>query len=417
MVKERIWTKNFICLTVTNSLANVASHMIMPVVPLLILSLGGTETHVGLLTTAFVISSIFIRMFLGILIRKLGRMVVGYAGVILTAIAIGLFCIAGSVGMTAVLRVAQGFGFGVTTTLFIAIVADILPDSRRGEGIGFFTMGVVIAMSIGPAISVIVMEKYGFNYAFLLSAVFPMIAALCLLFYKPPGRASADAADASGAVGAPAQEVGEHYPDEYEAEIKKPPKKESDLRILIKPTSLFLAVLLIINGMCRTADMNYISIFAKVRELDYLAWYFTVQTIASITVRFFVGRIADRKGRSWVIIPGGISIIMAMVLLSVAQAGEVMLLAGFLNGIGIGVLVPSMQLWMFDTFGPSRRDLASAMYFNFYDVGVSVGAILLGLLAEHVGYTFMWQATAIAAVLFLVLYLCFGRERRTAKLP
>jgi len=375
--------------------------------------MGGTETHVGLLTTAFVISSIIMRIFLGLVIRRVGRMVTAYAGVILTGAAIALYCIAGSVGATMLLRVAQGLAFGITTTIFIAIVADILPDTRRGEGIGYFTMGVVIAMSIGPAISVIVMERYGFNEAFLVSAALPLVAALCLLFYKPAKSATTAVNTPADVPEVPAaQEIIECEPgvNDTEEEVRA---KGSVLRTFLTRGVIFMAVLLIINGMCRTADMNYISIFAKIRELKYLAWYFTVQTIASITVRFFVGKIADRKGRSWVIIPGGIAILIAMVLLSVANTGEIMLIAGFINGIGIGAIVPTMQVWMFDTFGPKRRDMASAFYFNFYDVGVSVGAILLGLLAEHINYTFMWLTTAFAALLFLVLYTCFGRERRS----
>lgn len=388
-MKERIWTKNFISLMSSCALYNMATQMIMPIIPLFIVAMGATETQVGLLATAFFVSSIITRLLVNILIKWIRRLHLAYLGMLLAVIVIALFCIAETVGVTAILRIAQGVGFGIITTLLTAMGADALPDSRRGEGIGYFGMGVVLAMTIAPIISISLMESFGFNQVFLVSAGVPLVAAVILSLYKPPPH-----------VKEPTQEIR---------------KKEPILQQLFEPKASFQAALVILTGLCRSADMNFIAIFAELRKLEYLALYFSVQTVASFLTRLFAGRISDRKGRSWVLIPGGIAVLVAMVMLSVAQSGEVMLLAGFFNGIGIGVLVPGMQVWLFEIVAAEKRNVASSMYFNFYDIGVSVGAILLGVIAENLGYSWMWQTTAFSAFLFLVLYIFFGRKHAGIK--
>ena len=391
--KDRIWTKGFTTLTLSNAFNNVGIQMLVPTIPLYLVALGATESQVGLVATSFFVSSIITRLFINLLLTRIGKTQTLFAGVLLTAAVIALYGVTDSVGAAAAMRVAQGLGFGTTTTIFTTLAADFLPDSRRGEGIGYFSMGVVLGASIAPAISLSLMDAYGFQIMFFSAACFSLLASVGVWFSK--GSLSAETHAAESVPESGVREVFWH--------------NLFDSRLTLQ------ALMLILLGLCRSADMNFIALFALERQLDHLALYFSLQTLVAFCIRFFMGYIMDRKGRNWILIPGGCAVLIAMLILSAARSGAVMLVAGFFHGMGVGMLVPGMQVWLFSRVGPEKRNIASATYFNFYDIGISVGAVILGLLAEKVGYTVMYLVSAGSAVLYLIGYICISvRERNSS---
>ena len=392
MEKEKIWTKSFIVIVFANMFNNVGVQMLMPTIPLYLVALGATESQVGLVATSFFVSSILTRFFISVLLQRIGKKLTLFSGVLLTAVVIALYGLTHSVGAAAAMRIAQGLGFGTTTTIFTALAADHLPDSRRGEGIGYFSMGVVFAMTVAPAIGLFMRDNYGFHPMFFVAAAFSFISAVGVRFFMKPSPVNTTA------------------PENVEKEENE--AETGFLSKLYDPKLTLPALLLILLGLCRSADMNFVALFAEARNLEHLALYFAIQTTTSFGIRFFTGQVSDRRGRNWVLIPGGCAVLASLTLLSFAKTTGLFLLSSFFNGLGVGVLVPGMQVWMFSRVGSEKRNVASATYFNFYDVGVSIGAILLGYLAEYVGYTAMYRTAACSAVLYLIFYVLVGRERR-----
>ncbi|MDR2487608.1 MAG: MFS transporter, partial [Clostridiales Family XIII bacterium] len=120
---------------------------------------------------------------------------------------------------------------------------------------------------------------------------------------------------------------------------------------------------------------------------------------------FWTGRLFDRHGPAWSILPGGISWLIAYAIMSTADNIGVLLLAGFFSGIGMGALLPAMQTWCISRVGAERRSVASALYFNFYDIGIGIGAILVGFLFEIFGVrpTFLFASACMGV--FLIVFL------------
>ncbi len=66
-------------------------------------------------------------------------------------------------------RIIQGFSFGISGTANMALVAEIIPKERLGEGLGYFGLGQVVSQVIGPVIGVAMKEHMGFRALFLYS--------------------------------------------------------------------------------------------------------------------------------------------------------------------------------------------------------------------------------------------------------
>ena len=367
--------------------------MLIPIIPLYLVSLGATESQVGMIATMFFIASIVTRLFLNILLRRTGRKLVLMAGMSLTAVVMLLYGLLASIAANAALRFFGGVGFGITTTIATAMAADFLPDSRRGQGIGYFTMGSVVAMTAAPALAIFLMDNYGFPPVFYTAAGFSLLSAMLLLLTGEPVITGEAMAVGNGHRGSAFQ-----------------------WRNLFDRKLIVASCLLLLFSISRSGDSSYISLFAEARGLKYLSLYFVIQTVTMFFVRFVIGRIIDRKGRNWVLIPGGFAMLALCVTLSLAYTDAVMLIGAFFSGLAIGVISPSMQVWMFGAVAPEKRNVASATYYNFTDIGVSIGSLLMGFTAEHYGYTIMYRVAACSALLYIISYITIGREKAGKRL-
>jgi predicted MFS family arabinose efflux permease len=104
---------------------------------------------------------------------------------------------------------------------------------------------------------------------------------------------------------------------------------------------------------------------------------------------------------------------IASVLLYFTDSMGMLLLSGIFYGAGFGALFPALQAWVINLVKPERRGVATATYYNFFDIGIGLGSILLGVVVTLTSYTTMFLLSGILYVVFLVVY--FAYLRRSAK--
>jgi len=150
MTTEKLWSRDFIALTAANGLLFAGFHILLPTLPIYVASLGASGSEIGLIAGIFGYSAIFIRLFTDTGVRAFGKKTCLYAGLLFSLLATAGYALLDSVGAIVIARVIHGFGFGLSTTFAAALVADVIPASRRGEGIGYFGLGSTIAMALRP---------------------------------------------------------------------------------------------------------------------------------------------------------------------------------------------------------------------------------------------------------------------------
>ena len=70
--------------------------------------------------------------------------------------------------------------------------------------------------------------------------------------------------------------------------------------------------------------------------------------------------------------------------------------------VGIGSAQPASQALLIDRARGAQRGLALSTYFMGFDVGIGLGAIVLGVISQTFGWQAMWTVSAIAIALGLV---------------
>jgi MFS family permease len=126
-----------------------------------------------------------------------------------------------------------------------------------------------------------------------------------------------------------------------------------------------------------------------------------VQAIALLLSRAFAGRLADKYGRASTIIPGVILMVVALALLPLARGFPYFIISASLFGSGFGAAQPATMALLIDRVRPEQRGLATSTYFTGFDLGISIGAILLGVVSQHWGFGVMWSISAACTLLGL----------------
>ena len=80
-------------------------------------------------------------------------------------------------------------------------------------------------------------------------------------------------------------------------------------------------------------------------------------------------------------------------------------LSALVLGTGFGIIMPTFQTIANNVVHAERRGVANSTFFSFFDIGIGLGMIGVGLLIQHFGYanTFMVCAGFIVAALLLFI--------------
>lgn len=391
MTKTKLWTKNFTALVCANGTLFAGFHFLLPTLPIYAASTGANGTQIGIITGIFGFSAIFIRLFTDTGVRVIGKKKCLYLGLFFSLLATLSYNFFNSVPALIAARILHGFGFGLSTTFAAALVADVIPAMRRGEGIGYFGLGSTIAMAIAPALGVTLLADVGSTFLFVASAV----VTLCSVI-------SAKLCNAQ-------EKIIEHAVNPIHATIKN--------KILEHGTGI-PAILTILFGAAYGSVNTFVAMMANEAGIESAGLFFIVGTIFVFISRPFGGRIFDCKGAFWVILPGGIFFFIALCILVSAKSLLILLVASVLYGFGGGLLLPALMTWMLNVVAPNRRSGASATFYNMLDIGTSAGIILLGSVAGTVGYVKMYYyVIAVMAVFiaFFVFHHFFLRKNTVAK--
>jgi predicted MFS family arabinose efflux permease len=378
VVKEPLWTRAFIYLAVSNALLASGFHMLIPTLPLFIAGFGGTDAQIGLIMGSFTFSAVLIRFYTVQGINRLGKTNFLLWGIVICMIAIAGYYWATNVALSLSTRILHGVGFGIATTMYATIVSDIIPGSRRGEGMGYFGLGSTLLMALAPAIGVWVVDSYGFAVLFAVAAASQVLAFVWTQASRMPAALVSHAEAGSPGVGR-----------------------------LIERQAIFPAVLSLLLGICIGGVLSFVTLLAREVHVANAGYFFLVATSNVFLARLVTGRIFDQKGPAWVIIPGAVVLFLGLMILSKVSSPDAFLWAAACYGLGTGSMFPALQTWMINMVTPERRSIANATFFNALDTGVGGGAIVLGILAGQSGYQSIYFYSANVVVCFIVLYILY----------
>jgi len=394
MQKKPLWTRDFISVSLSSFFLFFTFYVLLTTLPIFVVdNLGGSEAQIGLVVTVFLISAVICRPFTGKWIEDFGRKKMLYFSLIIFLLSAVFYMGIKSFPLLLLLRFIHGIGFGMATTVLGTIVADLVPDERRGEGMGYYSMAMNLSMVAGPFIGIMIATRATFTILFIICGIAAFLALILGFVAK--------------------------FPDRVAGPVKMRTEKMS-FKSLFEVSTLRIATVAGILSFSYAGLMAFISVYAKQLGLvEAASFFFVVYAVTMLAARPFTGRWFDMKGENVIIYPGMIIFAIGLILLSQVQSAGLLLVSGAIIGLGYGSLTPSFQTVAINQAAPHRRGAATATFFTLFDGGFALGSFTMGLFAVSVGYAKLYLYCGIIVVLTIPLYyFLHGRkssQRRKAK--
>ncbi|WP_102348838.1 MFS transporter [Bacillus sp. Marseille-P3661] len=379
---DRLWTRDFLCVCATNFFMIFNYYFLLVTLPIyLIQDLQGPKSQAGLIVTVFFIAAIVIRPFTGQWIESLGIKKVFISALIIYLGSTLLYFFATSMISLLILRVFHGIGFGMITTATGTIVANIVPENRKGEGMGYYGLMINISMAIGPFLGLTAMYNWGITTMFTISAASVVIGTITGLMISLPTKENMGNA------------------------TEVPKKKGIDLKVIFEVAALPISFVGLFFSIVYASIVSFVSVYADDIQLsDVASYFFIVYAIVLILSRPFTGRWFDKFGANVIMYPSIVCLALGMLFLSQANTAFLFLLSAAFIGIGWGTIFPSSQTIAIQMAPPERRSVATATFLFTLDTGIGIGSLLVGFVGASIGYSALYFYSSIFVLLGLIVY-------------
>lgn len=376
------YSKNFWALTFAMFLFMTSFNLILPELNDFITELDGTK-YKGLIISLFSISALISRPFAGKLADNVGRKSTMYVGTIICIIITFLYPLSGSVGFFLFLRFMHGFSSGFLPTGATALITDILPADKRGQGMGVFGTGISLGIGVGQFLGTPITKLITIDGLFFASGILAMVSILMVKSIK-------------------------------ETLEKQKPFNWAIFR-LKKDEFFELKVFPVATVMFLTASCSGILFVLSPDLSTYLGienkgWFFMFYVISTIAVRLTIGKLSDKIGRRKALIIGMIFLIVSMLMVAFADTIFAYTAASIVFGIATGINSPTLFAWMADLSPPHRRGIGSGSLFMSLEFGILFGSastlFIYDSTYESAFFVFIYAAVlALLATFYLIWHL------------
>ncbi len=374
-VREKLWNANYTKVWTANFLLYFSFMLLAPLFPLYLSdTFGADKQMIGIVLSGYTLTALLIRPFSGYIVDSFPRKRVLLISFFLFFILFIGYPLAGSLFLFAVVRTLHGAPFGAATVSNSTVAIDVLPASRRAEGIGYYGLSNNVAGAISPTIALILFSFTGsYNVLFITSIVVAGLAYYCNSTLKLKER---------------------------KIEGRAPLSLDRFLLLKAWPQ----AICMIIVGLSYGVISTYIAIYGK-EELGITGGtglFFFLLSFGLIISRL-TGSRTLRQGKIAQNASLGLTVSMFAYFLFAWQHNYIGYYgAALIIGLGNGHLFPAFQTMFLNLASNEQRGTANSTLYVSWDTGFGLGVLLGGMIAEHYGFhmafwlTFAANASGVA---------------------
>ena len=378
---ERLWNHNYCKVMTANFALFFAFYLLTPLLPLYLHeTFGATKDVIGFVLSGYTLVALLFRPFSGFLVDTFPRKTVLLVAFSMFAIFFAGYLVATSLLLFTILRTLHGGPFGAVTVANSTVAIDVLPSSRRNEGSGYYGLSNNLAMAISPTFALFIYtQTHNFQLLFWLSfaiATFGLVVDSTIKMDKPRQTSA----------------------------VQRPMTMSLD-RFFLKKGWL-IGVNMIFFGFCFGVLSNYLAIYGKqvLHMTGGTGTWFMLCAIGLMLSRLQGGK-ALRQGRLTHNAAEGMVISLIGYTLFIAIPNHIGYYgSAILIGLGNGHLWPAFQNMIINVAHHHERGTANSTILVSWDVGMGLGILIGGVIAELFSYTAAFWTVAIVNLIGVVLY-------------
>ena len=384
-VRPKLFTGNYLKVWIANFMMYFSFYFVTPLLPLYLRDVfDADKAMIGLVLSGYSVAALAIRFFSGYIVDRFSRkkvLLIGYASFALFFLG---YYLTGSIILFAVIRTLHGAPFGLTSVSSNTVAIDVLPSQRRGEGIGYWGLSNNFAMAVGPSLSLMLYHHFNsYNLLFTVSLVVALLGLLINTFvdckYRPP--------------------------------IMEKKKMSLDRFLLLEGWSQGICIAFI--AMSYGILSTYIAIYSQdVLNITTGTGTFFMLFAFGLILSRFVGVQALSKGFEVRNATYGVIVVaIGYLMFALWQNLYGYYISAVVIGFGQASMYPAVQTMFLKMTTNDKRGTANATILTSWDLGVGLGIIFGGYVAEHLGgYNSAFLVSAAVSILSLMFFLLSAKK-------
>lgn len=382
--KEQLWNKEFRKAMCGNFMLFFSFYLLTPLLPIYLNEqFSADKDTIGLVLSGYIVAALLVRPFSGFIVDSFNR-----KKVLMICFFAFFICFTGYIGagtllMFAIVRTIHGLPFGATTVANSTVAIDVLASSRRNEGIGYYGLSNNLAMAIAPSVGIwIYHATNNFIILFWISLVVALLGFFCAtsinLRYRPL--------------------------------VQGKPHFSMDHFFLTR--AWLLAVNILMFGFCWGVMSNYVAIYGKemLNITDGTGLFFAILSSGLFVSRLY-GAKSLRQGRlTQNALQGAMLSVVGYTLFALSPGVWAYYLSALFIGLGNGRMYPAFLSMFIAVARNDQRGTANSSILTSWDVGMGLGILSGGVVAEYAGYSAAFWVTAASQILGTLLLLFFTRR-------
>lgn len=376
--KEPLFTRNFVLCTVTSFCFTIVFFMFYTGMSSYSSDvLGAGSTVSGLVASIFIAGDLVARLAIGRGIGSIGPRRISIVCMALGTVMTLLYFVSDTVASICIVRFVHGMTYGAAASAINTMVAEGLPMSRRGEGLGYFMLSYSFASAVGPFVCMYLQNSGTYDDIFLIGVAASAVATVTSAMLK-------------------------------ESKGPAPVRRRRGIHVsdYIERSSLVMSMVAFVMFFSYSGVLTFIAPYGKEIGLTgYATVFFVVLSVGTLICRLFLGKIYDLRGENVALVPSLVLYIAGMFMLGTVVSGAEMLVSAFFIGIMIAMLSSVAQAVIIRRAPKERYGVAVSTYNVFVDLSYAIGPVVNGFVIGAVGYGGNYVLMAVIGVAGLALYL------------
>ena len=375
---DKLWNRNYCKVMAANFMLFFAFYVLTPLLPLYLSEhFGATKDVIGLVLSGYTITALLFRPFSGYVVDSFPRKMVLMVSFGVFAIFFAGYLAASTLLMFTIVRTLHGGPFGALTVANSTVAIDVLPSSRRTEGIGYYGLSNNLAMAIAPTIGIFIYQlTNSFEFLFWLALIVATTGWLIDSTVKLKPRNSRDSSQ------------------------DRSSRLSLDRFFLTR--GWLLGLNMVAFGFSFGVLSNYLAIYGKevMGITGGTGTYFMLCSVGLILSRLQGskalrdGRVTHNAATGMVISLVGYTLFILMPTLTQCSMVNVQssMFIGYygsalLIGLGNGHMWPAFQNMTINVATNKQRGTANSTILISWDIGMGLGILVGGIVAELISYS------------------------------
>ena len=382
---DKIWTKDFILVSTANFIVTFVYYTLMIILAVYAMDeMGASPAEAGLAVGVLILSTMIARIFSGRYIEDIGRTKFMRIGAVVFAGGTVLYPFADTITQLIIVRTLHGIGFGCILTALGTLAAVLVPRKRQGEGLGYFLLSITLASAIGPLVAILMQENMTITDIFLLDGILAVVGYILTRFVteQPPLPKQQRSVRASG------------------------------WHAFFEPSAIPIGIVSFLMFLGYAGIATFFSPYMIELDLTQAgAFFFLAYSITSLITRPFTGRLSDSKGLSFVLYPSCVFFAVSLAWLSIVTHGWEVLGSAVAMGLGFGAFVAAAQARAIRGLPNDRIGVATTTFMAISELGTGFGPFLFGLILPMIGYSGVYQLSAVICLVAGGVYYLFYSKK------